>query len=406
MFGWRRRETIVASSMNIVTKSLFRANSSRILLMATTSPVPSRRRATWTAAIPPSAIFARSSYGPSRSVGLVLSCSTRLPLASVVSLGSQTAQGTKGRAALNRRTMRVPMTLLRLASPGLSRFVLGVASAGLAGLALASCKDPAKESATHAAEDAAQLATLVEKDVGEVERGVPEGAKRLAPLLADGADPKQDVAGVRRALLHVRRDVVDLNVAKSTFFALADPGGTGIRNDLEEDVMAGQNLALAFPILARAKEDYVTGTGAFPGPPPKNGPDEDWIAAAPVKRADGSTGALLVTGWSYRYFARHLQEALKTRLLAQAKAAGEEGRLPVYYVAVFDKSGVYPAPLTPQVDEKALADEDLVGKTASGPFQGTVTITDRAFGFPSPPTPRLAPDPGVAALRPEPSKRP
>jgi len=182
---------------------------------------------------------------------------------------------------------------------------------------------------------------------------------------------------------------------------LADPNGIAIRNDLEEDVMAGQNLIAAFPALAKAKDGYVTATGKFPNSTTKNGPDEDWIAAAPVKRADGSTGAFLVTGWSYRYFARHLQEALKTRLLAQAKAAGEEGRLPVYYVAVFDKSGVYPAPLTPQVDEKALADEDLVGKTASGPFQGTVTITDRAFGFAARRTPRLAPDTGVVVLRSE-----
>jgi hypothetical protein len=291
--------------------------------------------------------------------------------------------------------MNVPMIPLRSASTGLACLALGALGT------LVGCKDQAKLSAAQAAQDAAPLADLINKDVAEVERGMPEGASRLASLLANGADPKQDVAGVRRALMRVRRDVVDLNVAKSTFFALADSSGVAIRNDLEEDAMAGQNLLAAFPVLAKAKDGYVTGTGAFPGSTTKNGPDKDWIAAAPVKRADGSTGALLVTGWSYRYFARHLQEALKTRLLERAKAAGEEGKLPVYYVAIFDKSGVYPAPLTPQVDEKALADEDLAGKTAGGPFRGTLTITDRAFGFGAERTPSLAPDTGVVVLRSE-----
>ncbi len=263
------------------------------------------------------------------------------------------------------------------------------------------CKDQAKESATHAAPDAAMLAELVVKDVTEIERGLPEGAARLAPLVADGADPRQDIAGVRKALMRVRRDVVDLNVAKSTFFALTDASGVAIRNDLEEDSMAGQNLNALFPALANVKDGVATGTGSFPSTPPKTIPDEDWIAGAAVKRGDGTIGAVLVTGWSYRYFARHLQEALKTRLLEQAKAAGQEGKLPIYYVGVFDKAGVYAAPLTPEVDAKALAAEDLATKTASGSCTGTVTVDDRAFGYAAQRTPKLAPDTGVVVLRSE-----
>src|SRR5580698_4236364 len=246
-----------------------------------------------------------------------------------------------------------------------------------------SCKDQAKESAAHARIDAAYVAGIVDKDVAEIERGLPEGAKELAPLVAKDADPRQDVRAVRHALGRIRRDVADLNIAKSTFFALADSNGVAIRNDLEEDVMAGQNLAALFPALTKLESGnagVVTTTGAFPNTSGKNGPDEDWIAGVAVKRENGATGALLVTGWSYRYFARHLQEALKTRLLEQAKAAGREGQIPVYYVAVFDRKGVYSAPTTPAVDDKALADLDLVTKTASAPYQGTTTIADRAFG--------------------------
>jgi hypothetical protein len=274
--------------------------------------------------------------------------------------------------------------------------------AALVAFALPACRDQAKESASLAAGDVAAMADLIDKDVGQVERGMPEGATQLGSLLANGADPRQDIAGVRKGLMRVRRDVPDLLVAKSTFFALADPSGIAIRNDLEEDVMAGKNLLSAFPVLAKAKDGYVAGTGSFGGPPSHNVPDEDWIAGAPVKRADGTVGALLVTGWSYRYFARHLQEALKTRLLEASKAAGAEGKLPVYYVAVFDKTGVYSAPATPVVDDQALAAEDLVTKAAAGPVAATLSITDRAFGYAARLTPKLAPDTGVVVLRSDP----
>ena len=253
--------------------------------------------------------------------------------------------------------MRTPMKKL---------FCLAIATA----IGNGGCKDQAKQSAASAAQDVAQLVELVGKDIGEVERGLPEGAKRLAPLVAKGADPKQDVAGVRKGLLHVRRDVMDLSIAKSTFFALADPSGIAIRNDLEEDVMAGQNLATIFPALAKATDGYVATTGGFPNASPKPAApatesslrDEDWIAAVPVKREDGSTGALFVTGWTYRYFARHLQESLKDKLTDQVKATHDEHKLPVFYVAVFDKTGVYSAPLTPAVDEKALGGRGPPGK--------------------------------------------
>ncbi len=285
-----------------------------------------------------------------------------------------------------------PSRLLRLAAA----CALVASAAGVAG-----CKDQAKESAARASTDVTALAALVDKDVGEVERGLPEGAKKLSSLLANGADPRQDAAGVRRALQRVRKDVRDLDVAKSTFFALADPTGLAIRNDLEEDVMAGQNLFSVFPGLKGAASGYVTTTGSFPNSSNKNGPDEDWIAGIPVKNDAGATGAVFVTGWTYRYFARHLQESLKDRLTDEARKTGDEGKVPVFYVAVFDKTGVYPAPLTPQVDEKALAEQGLLDKTAGGPAQGTVTITDRGFGWAAVRTPKLAPDTGIVVLRSE-----
>lgn len=282
---------------------------------------------------------------------------------------------------------------------------LAIACTALLGGVGVGCKDSAKISAAAAAEHVTMLTPIVEKDVAEVERGLPEGAKRVGTaLFAKGADPKADPLAVRSALRKARRDVMDLNQSKATFLALTDDKGVAIRNDLEEDVMAGQELGKIFPEILKAQSGaFVVTTGAFPSAAnSKNGPDKDYVAASPIKRDDGSVGGILVTGWSYRYFARHLSEVLKNDLLDKAKANGQEGRIPVFYVALFEKSGVYSAPLTPAVNEKALSEIDLVGKTAApGVASGTVTITERPFGWAATRTPKLGPDVGVVVLRSE-----
>jgi hypothetical protein len=272
-------------------------------------------------------------------------------------------------------------------------------AAALALALLASgCTDKAKTSEKEARSEIDGLAQIADKDAGEVERGLPLGAQKLAALWAKGADPHQDVAAVRSQLLKMRRDVPDLTVAKSTFFALADDKGIAIRNDLEEDAMAGQNLLALFPDLAKAQAgSYVTTTGTFPGPALPSGPDKDWIAAAPIKKEDGSVGGLLVTGWTYRRFAYHLQEQLRHDV--QEKLGN--GQIPVLYVMVFDKTGAYGARQTPSVNEKALGELDLVGKTASGVAGGTVEITDRGFGWAAARVPKLGADTGIAILRSE-----
>ena len=273
---------------------------------------------------------------------------------------------------------------------------------GVLVLATPACKDKGKASAQDAVRHVDALSTLTEKDVGEVERGLPEGATRLSALFAQKADARQDLPAVRKALLRVRREVPDLSVAKSTFFALADEKGMAIRNDLEQDVMAGQNLLSSFPGLSKAEEGaFVTTTGAFPGPPAPSGPDKDWVAASPVKRDDGTVAGILVTGWSFRRFAHHLQETLKHDLQEQLLKAKDTGSLPVLYVAVFDRSGVYSAPQTPAVNEKALLEANLVDKTAGGSVSGVLTITDRDFGYAAQRTPKLGNEVGIVVLRSE-----
>ncbi len=262
------------------------------------------------------------------------------------------------------------------------------------------CKDQGKESETRAKDHARALAALVDKDVAEVERGLPDGAKRLGPLFAK-EEPQKNLPVVRSALQRVRREVPDLLIAKSTFFAYADENGVAIRNDLEQDAMAGQNLFAIFPELAKSKDGYATTTGAFPGPPGKAGPDRDWIAAAPVKREDGKTVGVFVTGWTFRRFSLHLAETLKHEMLEKLRESDDKGKMPVLYVGLFDKTGAYGAPQTPAANEKTLSDLNLVEKTATGLASGSLTLTDRPFGWAAIRTPKLGIDVGVFVLRSE-----
>ncbi len=302
-------------------------------------------------------------------------------------------------------------TTSRLSLPCVARRARS--TSGLASLAIvlacawvgAGCKDQGKVSAQKAQENVTSLQKLVESDVGEIERGLPLGAKKLAPLFVKTPDLHQDPPAARSALIKTRREVPDLNLAKSTFFALTDAKGIAIRNDLEEDVMAGQNLVASFPDLAKAESgSYVVTTGAFPSTPKagqKGGPDRDWIAAEPVQGDDGKVLGIYVTGWTYRRFALHLQESLKHDLGEALKKEGDTGKLPVFYVAVFDATGVYPVPSMPDVNLKALTDLDLEGKTSGGSAQGVVNITDRDFGYAAVRVPKLAEGAGIVVLRSE-----
>jgi hypothetical protein len=209
----------------------------------------------------------------------------------------------------------------------------------------------------------------------------------------------KDLGAVRQGLRKIRAEVPDLTRASSTFFALTDAHGVAIRNDLEQDVMAGQDVWKLFPDLEKAKTSgVVTAVGLFGGARAPGEPDRDWVAAAPVKDDKGEFAGLLLTGWTLRRFAYHLQESLRHDLIEEQAKTKDPGKLPIVYVSVFDKSGLYAAPLTPPVNEKALVDLDLVGKTANGPVHGVINITERDFGYAAARVPELEPEGGVVTL--------
>lgn len=269
-------------------------------------------------------------------------------------------------------------------------------------LGLVACKDKGKDMSAAAKTDVQRLVTLSEKDVGEIEKGLPQGAEKMkASLSKEKEEPQQGSATVRSTLLRMRQQIPELSVAKSTFFAFTDPKGIAIRNDLEQDTMAGKDLLVPYPELKKVIDGagYLSTQGTSPGAPNPAGPDKEWVAAVPVKKDDGSLSGLLVTGWTYRRFAYHLQEQLKRDLQDELMRSGDKGKLPIVYVFLFDKDAVYGTRETPPINEKTLGEQNLESKTDAGPTEGTLTITDRVFGYAAARAPKLGPGVGIAVLR-------
>src|SRR5258708_6612066 len=113
------------------------------------------------------------------------------------------------------------------------------------------CTEPSKISERNAVAHVERLAKLADDDVEELRRGMPRGAPALGPVWSTHGDPQADPGSVRRALDRVRSDDHDLEIAKSTFFALSDDKGTVLRSDQEPDLLAGQSLVAGYPGLVK-----------------------------------------------------------------------------------------------------------------------------------------------------------
>jgi hypothetical protein len=286
------------------------------------------------------------------------------------------------------------------------RTVLGVVVACAALFAAgAGCTDSSKISERKATEHADRLAKLADTDVDEVRRGLPLGAKALGQLWDGQADPTADPGAVRRALDRVRDQDRDLTVAKSTFFALTDDKGTVIRSDQEPDALAGRSLTGSYPeavkVLSGVAVETVGAMAENAGA--RTGGDQQWVAAAPVRDRAGVVRGMYATGWSFRRFAYHLEEALKHDFMEEAlKAHDTRFKAPLIYVFVFVGPEVYGAPVTPLVDSQALQGLDLPAKTADGvTFHQRIEITGRAYGLGAKQVPKLGQSAGIAVLRSE-----
>lgn len=266
---------------------------------------------------------------------------------------------------------------------------------------LLGCEGTNQESLTQALGHVRRLADTAKQDATEVRQGLPRGAEELAKLWSTEANPLGDPEAARRLLTRAQNKVQDLRVAKSTFFALAALDGTVIRNDREQDRMAGRPLFPSFPELARAVNgDYVEALGTMPEAHGVKGkPDAEWVAAKGVRIGD-VVQALYVTGWAWSSYALRLEFALRGQI--ERELRDKQANVPLLYVFVVVGKDVYGTPESPEINARTIGERaPLAHLAADGSFSTLLDITGRRFALAVQSVPELAPQVGIAVLRSE-----
>jgi polyhydroxyalkanoate synthesis regulator phasin len=279
-------------------------------------------------------------------------------------------------------------------SPPLSTFALIIASLGGSG-----CSKTGEVSRQQARVEVEDLAKVASTDVEEVRKGLPLGAHQLEAFFAD--DKAQgDAAAAKEALDRARGKVQDLRTAKSTFFALADKNGLILRSDLEHDALASKNLFAAFDLKAAAGGRYAEARGSMPEAAGVRGRgDGQWAAAAPVLKGSDVVG-LYATGWSWSAYAYRLENHLRSRVRSEAVTAG--AKEPLVYVYVVVEKAAYGAPISPEVNAKAVQDSGLMGRASGEAVVDTAQeIEGRDFGIALRRVPALGSDVAIAVVRSE-----
>jgi len=274
--------------------------------------------------------------------------------------------------------------------------LLAVSSLGLAG-----CENSGKTSAKHARVHAEFIAKAAVKDVGEVRKGLPAGATALEPLFKEAAPEAPAAVDAREELLRVRSKNNDLDSAKSTFFLIAGIDGSIIRNNLDEDDMAGKDLFSVYPASKEAvKKAYIEFVGEWDIARGVNGrPDAQWVASAQIKGPEGDPAGLLVAGWSWSSYAYRLEMALRSDILGETK---EGEKVPLTYVYVIVGDQAYGAPVSPVVNGETIVKQKPLEKAKDGEIWSTpLEITRRDFGLAVKKIPELGSNVAIAVLRSE-----
>jgi hypothetical protein len=266
-------------------------------------------------------------------------------------------------------------------------------------LSAAGCTNDAKKSAVLAKDQVHALGSVVHEDVREIREGLPLGAAELAKLLP--AEGEIDAQTAREALEKTRNKVPDLRIAKSTFFAFVAPNGVVIRDDQQQDRLAGKNLLEAFPALRAAlvTNSLAETRGSMPEAAEVRGkPDAQWVAGASV-RTGSTTLGLYATGWSWSAYAYRLENSLRS---AARSAASSPQKEPLLYAFVIVDADVYGAPVSPDVNARAVHDHAPIDQLHAGaPFTAELEITGRSFGLAAELAPDLGSKVAIAVLRSE-----
>jgi hypothetical protein len=272
--------------------------------------------------------------------------------------------------------------------------MLGLALAAL----LLGCEDKAKIGGERASGLIDHLIPLVERDAKQVRDGIPEGAKKIAPLLED--QPGGDLATLQRAIQKSRAGVQNLAFAKSSFFVFVDPQGTVLRSESDPDLAAGGSLYKDIPEMKKLEDPSATVVEAFGKMHGlrgvQNGQDMQWVVGAPVSNAAGKRLGSFVTGWSLRSYANYLEEDARRFL---EKGQGDQIKAaPLVYVFLVRGSEAFGAPVTPDVNADAIGKLDVVTKANAGIFQTKLDIEGRAFVLVAKPCPPLGSEVALAVL--------
>jgi hypothetical protein len=262
------------------------------------------------------------------------------------------------------------------------------------------CEPKARISKNLALEQVQYLSKEIAEDVRQVRDGLPKGAPELSAVFSGKTPPPEDRSAPASALDRARERVQDLRVAKSTFFAVTDATGLVIRNDQEQDAMAGKNLLASYPSLKGALGGkFVEARGVMAEAAGVKGrEDAQWVAAFPVKVGEEVKG-LYVTGWSWSSYAYRLENAVRTQVRGKLEA---NGKMPLLYAYMVVGGAVYGAPVSPDVNLKTIADLKILPQLkGEEPLGFELEITGREFGLAAKRVPSLGDDVAVAVLRSE-----
>jgi len=127
--------------------------------------------------------------------------------------------------------------------------------------------------------------------------------------------------------------------------------------------------------------------------------DGQWTAAAPVLKGDQVVG-VYATGWSWSAYAYRLENHLRSRVRSEAIA--DSTKEPLVYVYVIVDKQAYGAPISPDVNAKAVKDSGLMSR-ASGEsvVDAAQEIEGRDFGIALRRVPALGSDVAIAVVRSE-----
>jgi hypothetical protein len=265
---------------------------------------------------------------------------------------------------------------------------------------LAGCAKSGELSKQKARAEVEVLAKAAAVDVEEVRKGLPLGAKQLESFFTD-QKALGDAAAAKEALELARGRVQDLRIAKSTFFLISDKNGVILRSDLEHDALASKNLFEAFADLKGALGGkYVETRGSMPEAASVRGrSDGQWAAATPVLKGAEVAG-VYATGWSWSAYAYRLENQLRS--IVKSEAAEHNTKEPLVYVYVVVEKEAYGAPISPDVNAKAVKESGLMGRaTGESAVDTAREIDGRDFGIALKRVPALGPDVAIAVVRSE-----